>query len=59
METFIIKLAVAVVPLVVLVTIVILFDSFSARRKTLRFRAKRTQAAVHHAFAVAATQKWF
>lgn len=59
METFFIKLAVAVVPLVALVVIVTLADIFSRKRVLVKRRAKRTQAAVRHAFAVAATQKWF
>ncbi|HYS43695.1 MAG TPA: hypothetical protein VEM32_06905 [Geobacteraceae bacterium] len=59
METFIVKLAVAVVPLVALVAIVILAKRYSGRTETLRVRANRTRAAVRHAFAVAATQKWF
>ncbi len=59
METFIIKLAVAVVPLVALIAMVLLGVSCFHRWKTFRLRAKRTRAAVRHAFAVAATLKWF
>jgi hypothetical protein len=59
METFIVKLATAVVPLVALVAIVILAERYSGRRENFRFREKRIRAAVRHAFVVAATQKWF
>lgn len=59
METFFIKLAVAVVPLVALVAAIILTEIISRKRVIVKRHAKRTQAAVRHAFAVAATQKWF
>ena len=57
METFFIKLAVAVIPLVTLVTVVTLTAYWSRKRKVLRLR--RTCIAARRAFAVAAIYKWF
>ncbi len=57
METFFIKLAVAVIPLVTLVTVVTLTAYWSRKRKVLRLR--RTGIAARRAFAVAAIHKWF
>ena len=59
MKTFIVKLAFAAVPLISLVAVIVLVESLSRKRVIVQHRAKRTQAAVRHAFAVAATQKWF
>jgi hypothetical protein len=59
METFFIKLAVAVIPLVTLVTIVTFTDHWSRKRKALRFMVLRTTVTARHAFAIAATHKWF
>ncbi len=57
METFFIKLAVAVIPLVTLVTVITLTAYWSRQRKVLRLR--RTGIAARRAFAVAAIHKWF
>ncbi len=57
MESFFFKLAVAVIPLVTLVTVATLTAYWSRKRNVLRLR--RTGIAARHAFAVAATHKWF
>jgi hypothetical protein len=54
MESFIIRLAVSVIPLVTLIAIATLADFLSRKRKALRIRQVRTRNERHHAFAVAA-----
>ncbi len=56
METFFIKLAVAVIPLAILVTVVTLTAFWTRKRNVLRLR--RNGIAARRAFALAAAHKW-
>jgi hypothetical protein len=56
METFIVKLAAAVVPLITLIGIIVFMEG--SKRAAVHGHGRRNRAAATRAYAVAATHKW-
>ena len=59
METFFLRLAVAVIPLVIFVTLVIVLDSRTRKSFALFCLRKSRCHPILHSFATAATLRWF
>ena len=59
METFFLRLAVAVIPLVLFVTLVIILDSRTRKSFALLCLRKSRCHPILRSFAVAATLRWF
>ena len=59
METFFLRLAVAVIPLVIFVTLVIVLDSRTRKSFALLWLRKSRCHQILHSFATAATLRWF